>query len=454
MNQELAEFYHNTVNRLRGWDTKYALSQLEKTQWQAPAIVGELRLKLLKKLLFHANAHVPYYRIMWSEMGFVPDSIASEKDLLNIPITTKETLRENYNYLLSEKSISYDTWSSSGSTGKPFPFRLDKQSITYNTFAALARGRRWWGFKYGQPEGWIWAASGNVSRFFPSSFFTLKRRMSWALKNIKIIDVHDIDEASLIKGYQSFRKHQPVLLRAISSGLYRFCTGLQQLGLDGTCLGLKAVIFTGESLPDVQRKFVEEVLNCKTICEYGCTEVGIIGFECPEGNIHLSHDNLVFEFLRDGKPAKPGEIAELVITNLRNYVSPLIRYSIGDLVVPTDAVCSCGRTLPIIESIQGRQHDSIVTPDGKIMSGSFFSHVLNSYGAIHQYRVIQDSVDSIRLELVSPQNINLTQMHNIRKTILKHFGSLSTVELNQVSKIPVSNSGKTPYIISNVARRE
>ena len=68
-------------------------------------------------------------------------------------------------------------------------------------------------------------------------------------------------------------------------------------------------------------------------------KLGVVAFECPSGGLHLSHENMVFEFLRDGRPAEPGEEASLIVTNLNSYVSPLLRYSVGDLVVPSEKTC-------------------------------------------------------------------------------------------------------------------
>jgi len=296
----------------------------------------------------------------------------------------------------------------------------------------------------------IWSGASDVEGTISGKLQAMKRRFSWGMQNIKLIDIYSLDQASILKGYLMLKKHQPVLIRAISSGLYRFCVGLKSLELDGKQLGLKGVIFTGEGFPEAQREFVEEVLGCPTICEYGCTELGIIGFECPERKIHLLHENLIFEFIKDGLPAKTGEVAELVVTNLRNYTAPLIRYSVGDLVVSSSKSCSCKRTLPVIEGIQGRLHDTILTPDGAVIHGLFFTHLFDRYSQIHQFRVIQETLNELNIETVSLDKLDNTLIQNIKRVILSKFGKQVKVNITQVSSLPISTRGKTPWIISKV----
>lgn len=450
MNPTLAKFFDNSIQKIRGWNYETALSQLEKSQWMPIEDIKKQRIDSLKKLISHCHKNVPYYKKLWDEINFSSYDIKTEEDIIKLPIISKETLRTNYNTFLSETNPNYEVWRSSGSTGNPFPFCLDKKTIQYNTFAALTRGKRWWGIKNGEPEGMIWSGVSDVTGTISGRLDALKRRFSWGLKNIKLIDVYDLDQATILKGYMMFKKHQPVLLRAISSGLYRFCSGLVELGLDGKKLGIKGAIYTGEGFPDTQRNFVENVLGCPTICEYGCTELGVIGFECPQGNIHLSHENFILEFLKNGLPALPGETAELVVTNLHNYTSPLIRYAIGDFVVPSTSTCNCGRTLPIIEKVQGRIHDSIITPDGTTIHGLFFTHLFDKIDQVHQFRVIQENLTNLKIELVSPEKLNKILLDDLKNNVKKKFKKEVVINIYQVPSISVSARGKTPWIISKI----
>lgn len=454
MNKTIAKNINTLIQYSRGWNSNIVTDELEKNQYRSHQDILDFRYELLKRILNHCYKTVPFYRKSWDNLGIKIGDIKSEEDLSLFPIITKEILNENYSDLISTVRMKYSVWKSSGSTGKPFPFILDRNTITYNTFGSLYRGKGWWGSKEGDPEAMIWSGISDVSGTMAGKLRAMRRKLSWNLKNIKLVDVYNLNEPAIIAGYNSFLKHQPILLRTISSGLYRFCLGLEHLGLDGAKLGIKGAVFTGESLPKSQRKLVENVLNCPTICEYGCCELGCMAFECPERSLHLMHDNLVFEFIKDGRPAKAGETAELVVTNLRNYAFPLIRYAVGDFVVPSNAFCKCGRTMPVIDGIQGRLHDSICTPDGTMVNGLFFTHLFDDHDEVHQFRVVQKAVDRINIELVSSEPLNTFIFTKIENIVNDKFGAKSIVKAYQVPSLPISSSGKTPWIISEVIPNE
>lgn len=451
MNSLLARTYDQTVQRLRGWDYLSALQELEKLQWASSDEVRAYRLQKLLSLMEHCYEHVPFYRDHFKKLGITSSDIKREEDLRALPILDKQILRNDYQrFFATDKKRPFDIWASSGSTGEPFSFRLSRTSICFNTFAALARGKRWWSFEIGDPEGMIWSGVRDVSGTISGKLNAMKRRISWRLKNIQLVDIYDMDLAAIRAAFELFLRFRPRFLRCIASGLYRFCAGLEELGLDGHELGLEGLIYTGESLSRSQRDFIESSLGCKTISEYGCTELGIIAFECPAGGLHLSHDNFVLEFLTEGRIAKPGEPASLVVTNLSDFATPLVRYMVGDIVVPSDSSCACGRTLPLISEVCGRSHDTISTPDGRVVNGLYFTHLFDQLPAVHQFCVVQENLLQLRVELCSSDPIPQSVLDSVRAGVREVMGEEVELEVMQVSQLPVSESGKTPWIISNL----
>jgi phenylacetate-coenzyme A ligase PaaK-like adenylate-forming protein len=455
MYQAFSRHYFDYVNRYRNWDYRGYLRDLEVSQWQPQEVVERENLKKLRSLLHETMLHVPYYRDEWKKMGFELSDIKSIADLADLPVITKVDLRRDYDQFKNQDISKYDVWPSSGSTGSPFHFRMDKHTIAANSIAALLRGKGWWGFEHGMPEGMIWAGGSNVNDTFAEKFFAARKRLSWGLKNICLIDIYSLDEKSIRQAYHSLLKHAPVVLRCISSGLYRFCFALEELGLDGRQLGIKGAIYTGETLPEAQKRLIERVLGCRAICEYGCVELGIIGFECPQGNIHISHENMVVEYLKDGAPAAPGEIAEIVVTDLNNFVSPLIRYSVGDFVVPTNTACACGRTLPVIKSIEGRLHDEIIAANGTVIHGLFFTHIFDrkEFDAVHQFQVVQQSSDNLTINVISTLTVDESVLAGVRKVVEGKMGAGVNIDVRQVDELDQAKSGKTPWIISKMVTR-
>ena len=450
--ERMAKLYFDSVQRLRGWDYLPWLAKLEELQWAPAPQVEQYRQARLRSLLEHCQANVPFYRDEFRRLGLAAADIRGTADLKRLPKVTKSMLRADYARFCADGSQeALVTWPSSGSSGEPFPFRRSGEAVAMNTFAPWSRGRRWWGMDFGSREAQIWAGARHVGGRLSGRLAAIKRRVSWRMKNIKLIDVYHQDAATVRETYADLLAFEPSFMRAMASGLYRFCAMLEELGLDGKALGVRAAIITGESLLRAQRALIERVLGCKTVIEYGCTELGIIAFECPSGGLHLSHENHIFEFECDGRDARPGERADLVITTLNERAAPLVRYAIGDLVVPADGACPCGRTLPLISSVEGRVHDNIVTPAGQVVHAMFFTHMFDAMPSVHQFRVVQENIDSLRIELRSTHEIPARDKDFVRSAGEQAMGPGVRVDVVEVREMPVSSSGKQPWIVSKLS---
>ncbi|MBI5658010.1 MAG: phenylacetate--CoA ligase family protein [Nitrosomonadales bacterium] len=451
LRDRFAKTWLDRVQVAKGWDYRPALAALEQSQWLPREQVEQQNLLRLRELLTHCQARVPFYRDAMKQCGFEPDDLRSLADIGALPIISKADLRAGYDrFRATGEKSPYDVWNSSGSTGEPFFFRLDRRSISANTYAALARGRRWWGMDYGVREGMIWSGLSDLTGTARGRLAALKRRISWSLKNITAVDVYLLDDAAIVRGYQAFLRSHPRVLRAIASGLLRFCAGLERLGLDGRKLGIEAAIYTGEGLTRAQRDRIESVLGCPTVTEYGCTELGIIAFECPEGGLHVSHDNLLVEYLVGSRQAEVGEQAEMVITNLNEWVHPLVRYKIGDFAAPSAQTCACGRTLPLIGELGGRVHDSIRTPQGQVIHGLYFTHLFDRLPEVAQFRVIQRQLDRFAIEIVVPEISAERAKRSIETAVRDTLGETMAVEVRTVASLPVAASGKTRWIVSEL----
>ncbi len=454
MYPRMARLYSDAVLHARGWGYERSLHRLERTQWEDPEAVRADTFRRLHELLTYCREQVPFYRQQFSTLGLDPRDIQSQHELSALPVIDKKMLHADYSqFFACDVANGWDVWPSSGSTGEPFPFRIDKSSIATNTFAALARGRRWWDLDYGVREAMIWSGVRDVSNTRAGRVAAFRRRVSWALKNQRLVDVYHLDLAGVRRAYERLSRFKPPLVRAIASGLFRFCAGLEELGLDGRALGVRAAIYTGEGLTGTQRLLIERVLGCRTVCEYGCTELGVIAFECPNGGIHVNHDNLLVEYVKDGRMAGPGEEAEIVVTNLSDRVAPLVRYAVGDIVVPDDSRCSCGRTLPLLQRIGGRSHDTILTPDGTAVHALYFTHVFDRIPEVHQFRVVQDSLERLRVELCGTSTIPASAVDKVRVAVERAMGAGVDVRVEQVEELPVAASGKTQWIVSHVSSR-
>jgi phenylacetate-CoA ligase len=181
--------------------------------------------------------------------------------------------------------------------------------------------------------------------------------------------------------------------------------------------------------------------------------VGVIACECErhEG-LHLNMDHVCVEFLReDGTEAKPGDEADIVVTDLVNRGMPLIRYRVEDRGVPTDRVCSCGRGLPLMERVTGRQADFLKRPDGSLVAGvSLVERTLTAIPGIEQMQLVQDDLHRVCARVIKDNAFTEESAHRLRNELQTTFGSDVHVDLQYVSSLDQTRSGKYRFAICNV----
>jgi phenylacetate-CoA ligase len=100
-----------------------------------------------------------------------------------------------------------------------------------------------------------------------------------------------------------------------------------------------------------------------------------------------------------------GESGELVVTSLVNRAMPLIRYRIGDRASwPTaDSACGCGRTLPLLEGVEGRALDRLVDTRRRPVHAEMIDYAFRANGGLRlaiQFRVVQRAADSLEIYVV------------------------------------------------------
>src|SRR5262249_582338 len=132
----------------------------------------------------------------------------------------------------------------------------------------------------------------------------------------------------------------------------------------------RGIISAAMVLHSWERKVIEEVFACPVTNRYGCEEVSLIACECErhEG-LHINADGVFGEILRAGQPAAPWVAGSVVVTDLANYAMPMLRYKVGDVAAFAQNRCSCGRGLPMLERLEGREADYVTTPTGELISG-------------------------------------------------------------------------------------
>jgi phenylacetate-CoA ligase len=163
---------------------------------------------------------------------------------------------------------------------------------------------------------------------------------------------------------------------------------------------LREVRTVGETVSSALRARCRAILGVPVVDGYSSQEVGVIALECPESGLyHLQSESLIVEVLdASGEPCAPGSVGRVVVTDLHNFATPLLRYDLGDRAEVGPA-CSCGRGLPTFTRVLGRERNLLALPNGDRHWPLVGLHRYRELGIL-QYQLVQHSVERIEVRLV------------------------------------------------------
>jgi phenylacetate-CoA ligase len=396
---------------IRRRDTLDHLSFLEIAQWMHPVAIEQLQLQELRALLRHAGRHVPYYRELFAKERFDPRGITSVADLAELPVLTRDIVRERYADLVDPASRGLSLKKgTSGSTGEPLKFEYSRESEAWRQ-ATRIRGYRWAGYEPGAPTFYYWAL---VSRP-PSGPKGWKLRLDRALKREVFVDSMVQNEAANLRAVELLRRHKPQVIVAYTQSTALFARFILDRGLrDWDDI---PVICGAEAVLPGDRAAIAKAFGPGVFETYGSRETMLMAAECEaHDGMHLSEENLVVEVAPDPEQREsgvtegsnaPGRSGPVIVTDLHNYAMPFIRYANGDLgTLRARQVCSCGRGLRKLARVDGRRADTMRAKDGTPIPGVVF-HVLFSDArkeVVCQFQAVQRRAGDVILRVVPGQD--------------------------------------------------
>jgi len=415
--------------KLRGRHTHQLLADAEARQWWPADALREWQKQQLTALHQHAEVNCPWYRAHPPGKALLTKTIIREH--------REELVAENYRQQVYVHKTG-------GSTGEPLSFYLTRESYEWRNAMTL-RGYGWAGAFDGERTFYLWSiAVGAQSRFskLKTAFHDWSLRRAF-FNNFRLS--HD----TLPECLESLNRFAPKVLVGYTSMLEYLARHIQKHG--GLRVKLHSVITAAEGVNAAQRELLREVFQAPVFASYGSREFKLIAMECDRGGLHLSADNLYVEILRHGQPAAPGELGQVIVTDLHNYGMPFIRYELGDLATTRADACPCGRGLPLLGEVHGRIPDTIQTPDGKLISGIFFPHLLKEFGWIEQFQVTQKELDRLHLKIVTANPAEAERgLPELRREILSVLGDGVRLDVEFVNEIPRTASGKHRAVLSEI----
>ena len=430
--------------RLKHHDTTRVHREMEESQYWPVERLDALRINRLKSLLSQAGKHVPYYRTLFTKLKFDPATLSSTADLQRLPFLDKAVIRANTEALKSDQAKDLARFNTGGSSGEPLIFFIGNERVSHDV-AAKWRATRWWDVNIGDPEIVLWGSPIELTSQ------DKVRQFRDALMRTKLLPAFEMSPEKVAGFIAEIQGMRPKMLFGYPSAFAHIAQHAKDHGIKLDNLGIKVAFVTSERLYDHQRQLIQSVFGCPVANGYGGRDAGFIAHQCPAGGMHLTYEDIIVEIIDpEGRVLAPGESGEIVVTHLATKDFPFIRYRTGDIGVLDDQSCSCGRTLPLLKSIEGRSTDFLVAKNGTVMHGLSLIYLVRDLPGVRQFKIVQESLDLTRIQLVTDANFDPAHLPNIESGSKARLGESVTVEVSLVDEIPPEKSGKYRYVVSRV----
>jgi phenylacetate-CoA ligase len=409
------------------------------------------KLVALKTMLVHAGTTSPYYRDVFQRVGFDPKAVTSISDLTALPLITKNDLNSDMTRILStqfrrDELVAYTT---GGSSGLTLTYYRDKRTTELRRAQDLLFNGKIGVFP-GAKRAWVWGAPLDAWRQL-----SVKSRIRNFLSERAVFFHSYIGGTASIEAFlQRLNKHRPDVIFAYPNML----AVLAEYARDHK-IGLRPipkVVVTAEGVYDWQRELFREVFGSTTYERYGAREIGTLASEvnCHRG-LHIFEPSYVIEVVdQSGKPVAPGEMGELIITDLYNRAMPLIRYRIGDMVTLDESMCGCGCTWRRISKVGGRILDLVTRPDGSRVAGQVMLDVVRDVKLKCRIQVAQTAINTFVIRHLETEKINSDIRDKLLESFKTYLGEEVKVEYEQVKELTYDKSGKYRWFINELSRKE
>jgi len=408
--------------------------QMKRNLRGARKNLDRLRLSLLQKQIHNIYENVPFYREVFKKLNISPNDFKEIQDLRKLPVITKTEIRKNQVKFLNEKLNPEKCFHSfsSGSTGQPFASHFDRRCWMRKKYLSKLRAR----FSCGMQPG------DRVAIFESEPAENLKHLNGFhplrdILLNVRYFSIFDNIE-NLVKYLTEFK---PQNAYGPQNFFFHFAREIKRNGQ--TFSFLKRLYTSSEYGQSHAAQFIKNVLQVEIYDIYGSTEFKEVSWECEQHQgYHINEDEIACEILNGDSPALPGEIGDIVLTDLRNHAMPLIRYRIHDRGRLLSGNCRCGRTFSLMQPVAGRASEYIRLPGGEKISPYRFTTAIEKFKGLLQYQLIQQSETDIVIKVIIDEKTGNETCINIEKAIINITMGLMRVTVRKTDRIFSEENGK------------
>jgi len=410
----------------------------------------KLQARRVRTMVVHAYQHVPFYRDAMDQRGLKPSDFQTAADLAQLPLIDSQVFcdhPERFSAANFARGAGL-VISSSGTSGRPKQIRHDARAL----FLALANGHRqrivlsqFTGRVFGYREMGASRPSGvgnQIRRFYESYSWTppgidLKRRR---------VSPGDLSFEETVAAINYFR---PDVLRGYGSYLGVLFREVHRRKILMHRPNL--VTYGADAMANADRLLIEQEFGIPVSSTYQCVEALRIGFFCEQRRgFHLSLDAVVVRLVDDqGRDVEPGAAGHVVLSNLTNRATVLLNYKLGDIATASTTACPCGRTLPMIEALQGRSDDMLQLAEKRPMHGLTALEALQSVPGVLQVQIVQHALDRFALRAVKKSGANQAEAAAaLIRGLRSKVGKDAYIDVEWMETIPPGPNGKVKAVVS------
>lgn len=436
--------------RLHGRRTPHYLHELERSQWLSPEEIAVRQDDRRRSIVAYAAEHVPFWRERFDERRLDAGRCLDADVWQRIPLLTKQDLQTHGGDLIAEP---WRDWPlivshSGGSTGATVEFRYNRDHYD-RRIAAWYRADRWAGWDLGERHVMFWLGVGSgVGRRAAREKW--KERLHWALLRWKTLTITQMGPGRMEEYSRQLWRFRPRTIYGIANAVFTMASYFRAEGIEPPPVA--GIIVSGEKIFPWQKEVIRDAFKSPVFERYGCQEVCNIAAECDrhEG-MHLNADELYVEIVDDdGRPLPPGETGHIVVTSFDNLAMPLIRYKLGDMGSMIAGNCACGRGLPRLGEVAGREMDMIVTPEGNICAGIMMPHMMKEFGDLRGFQFVQESLDRLHIRMIPGPAFDKSILPFMEEQLRKYVGPTMRIEFEFVEDLERHDSGKYKMVVSKV----
>lgn len=409
--------------------------QFEQSEWLTAEQLKKMQFKQLESLLYVAQRSVPLYKDRLPKLN----SALTEELWNAIPVLTRAELVEAKDKLINQKPLKgHDELhpiTTSGSTGMPVKaYGTPMTRMFWDAFTL--RDHLWHKRDLTGKLVSIRPEQCEPGKPIEANNWGGGAAVAFSTGPAALMNSRTDIETQLV-WLQKQKPNYLLSLPSILNELARICIE-RNIELPS----VKEVRTYGELLTDAVRDTCKQAWGVGVVDTYSAQEVGYIAMQCPEhGSYHVQSESLLVEILDENdQPCSIGQTGRVVVTTLLNFGAPLIRYAIGDYAQFGEP-CACGRGLPVIQKLMGRQRNMMRTPDGRVHWPSFPSSYWDM-AKIKQMQLVQLEPDKLLIRLVVSEELDENEKQKLKCLFVERFQYDFSFEFEYLDAIPRSSGGK------------